>query len=341
MKFSVIVPIYNVENYLTQCVNSILDQTYKDFELILVDDGSPDSCPLLCDEFAKQDCRVKVIHKENGGLSDARNAGILASQGEYLVFVDSDDYYDTNNVFETVAKEIDSKKVDIVQFHRKWFYEKDGSCIEKIDLDSSKYENLSKEKTIVALVKNKMVYFSAYQNVISKNFLVENNLYFEKGIKSEDIEWGFRVFSSVPSISILPYSFYVYRAAREGSITKTIDYKHISDYCNIIEKTVGLIEDCDEDIKPALMSHLMYHVLICSAHIEKSKISSDKKKTIKIRLQNLCRDRITIYTMDSRVKLASIIYKFAGFGIMTKALGIYLNNRGSTSHSFKTNKSKR
>ena len=88
---SIIVPVYKVEPYIKECLDSILEQTYKDFELILVDDGSPDQCPAICDAYALADDRIRVIHKENGGLSDARNAGIDAAQGEFLTFIDSDD----------------------------------------------------------------------------------------------------------------------------------------------------------------------------------------------------------------------------------------------------------
>lgn len=89
---SVIVPVYNVEKYLDKCVQSILTQTYKDFELILVDDGSPDNCPQMCDQFARNDKRIRVLHKKNGGLSDARNAGTAIASGEFVTYVDSDDY---------------------------------------------------------------------------------------------------------------------------------------------------------------------------------------------------------------------------------------------------------
>lgn len=95
-KISVIVPIYKVEKYLVHCVNSIIEQTYRNLEIILVDDGSPDSCPFICDEFAQKDPRIIVIHKENGGLSDARNAGLDIASGEYILFVDSDDYISVN-----------------------------------------------------------------------------------------------------------------------------------------------------------------------------------------------------------------------------------------------------
>ena len=89
---SVIVPIYKVEDYLDECVKSIVDQTYKNIEIILVDDGSPDHCPQKCDKWAKKDLRIRVVHKQNGGLSSARNAGLDVAKGEYIAFVDSDDF---------------------------------------------------------------------------------------------------------------------------------------------------------------------------------------------------------------------------------------------------------
>lgn len=95
---SVVVPVYNVEPYLCRCVDSILDQTYQNLEIILVDDGSPDNCPAICDEYVKKDARIKVIHKVNGGLSDARNVGMTAANGDFLMFVDSDDWLEKSAV---------------------------------------------------------------------------------------------------------------------------------------------------------------------------------------------------------------------------------------------------
>lgn len=91
---SIIIPIYKVEQYLDECITSVINQTYKDLEIILVDDGSPDKCPQMCDEWAKKDCRIKVVHKKNGGLSSARNAGLKVASGDFVGFVDSDDYVD-------------------------------------------------------------------------------------------------------------------------------------------------------------------------------------------------------------------------------------------------------
>ena len=102
-QISVIVPVYNVEKYLHRCVDSILAQTFTDFELILVDDGSPDKCGAICDEYARKDARIRVIHKKNGGVSSARNAALDATQGEYIAFCDSDDYWDSSYLEKTIA----------------------------------------------------------------------------------------------------------------------------------------------------------------------------------------------------------------------------------------------
>lgn len=112
-KVSVIVPVYNVEKFLDKCVGSIVNQTYSNLEIILVDDGSPDNCPAICEEWAKKDSRIKVIHKENGGLSSARNAGLDIFTGEYVMFVDSDDWIDENTV-EIFIQTSENETADIV-----------------------------------------------------------------------------------------------------------------------------------------------------------------------------------------------------------------------------------
>ena len=91
-KITIIIPVYKVEKYIHQCIDSVIDQSYKNLEIILVDDGSPDKCPEICDDYAKKDKRIKVIHQENQGLSSARNTGIKASTGDYINFIDSDDW---------------------------------------------------------------------------------------------------------------------------------------------------------------------------------------------------------------------------------------------------------
>ena len=111
---SIIVPVYNVESFLPMCIQSILEQTIIDFELILVDDGSTDRCPLICEQYAKRDSRIKVIHKKNGGLSDARNVGLKASRGRYIGFIDSDDFI-RKDMYEVLLRELEKENADFIK----------------------------------------------------------------------------------------------------------------------------------------------------------------------------------------------------------------------------------
>ena len=122
---SVIIPVYNVEKYINRCVDSVIHQSYTNLEIILVDDGSPDNCPTICDNYSKQDSRIKVIHKKNGGLSDARNVGIEHSKGKYITFIDSDDYI-SNDYVEILYKLITKYNSKIAVADNYIFYE-DGN----------------------------------------------------------------------------------------------------------------------------------------------------------------------------------------------------------------------
>lgn len=118
-KISVIVPVYKVEPYLSRCLDSIINQTYRNLEIILVDDGSPDHCGEICDEYARQDSRIRVIHKSNGGLSDARNHGIDVATGDYIAFVDSDDYVTTDMYEKMLARlEFDNSDMVVCNYYR-------------------------------------------------------------------------------------------------------------------------------------------------------------------------------------------------------------------------------
>ena len=117
---SVIIPVYKVEEYLDECVQSVLNQTYRNLEVILVDDGSPDRCPQMCDEYAKADNRVKVVHKQNGGLSDARNAGLEIATGDYIGFVDSDDFIE-RNMYEVLLDKLQRAGTEVISSKIIWF----------------------------------------------------------------------------------------------------------------------------------------------------------------------------------------------------------------------------
>lgn len=138
---SVIIPIYNVERYLSRCIDSVVNQTYTNLEIILVDDGSPDKCGIICDEYSKKDKRIKVIHKKNGGLSDARNAGINIVLGKYIGFIDSDDWIE-NNYFKRLHDLIDNYRADISVCNFIKTYNENEKFNVNLDIKINEYTNI-------------------------------------------------------------------------------------------------------------------------------------------------------------------------------------------------------
>ncbi len=203
MKFSIIVPIYKVEEYLEKCVKSLVNQTEKDIEIILVDDGSPDKCPMMCDEFAKTDCRIKVIHKKNGGLSDARNAGLDVATGEYIMFVDSDDQIENDACERFYNIIIQNKGVDIVAS----YLVDDGKIAIAKNAPNSP---LNGKDYLKFALKNNIFRIEACFSIFRRKFLEENSLRFKVGFLHEDTEFTPRTYVLAKSVINSKMGFYHY-----------------------------------------------------------------------------------------------------------------------------------
>lgn len=199
-KISIIVPIYNVEKYLRNCIDSVLYQTYPNWELILVDDGSPDNCPAICDEYASKDNRIKVIHKGNGGLSSARNAALNIINGGYVFFIDSDDFIHPDTLKDCI--ELSQKNdADIVQFS--YLQGKDGS-----------FPNITKSKEI-KYFDNHSIFYSRIQKTIIWNKLYKSHLWenirMPEGKINEDDATTWKLYYSSKSIIFTNTPYYYYR----------------------------------------------------------------------------------------------------------------------------------
>jgi len=217
-KISIVVPVYKVENEIDRCVSSLLKQTFSDIEIILVDDGSPDKCPQICDEYASQDARVKVIHKENGGLSDARNAGLREAIGEYVLFVDSDDYIDERTCEKFYANI--ATNVDVIVGDGYRIESKGKFLMNHVDIPSQ--SAISGSDFLKAQLRCNKMNMAACLNLYNRKFLIDNDLFFKKGILHEDEQWTPRVFLNAKTVTVLGFPFYYY-VIREGSITKRKD----------------------------------------------------------------------------------------------------------------------
>ena len=172
-EFSIIVPIYKVEKYLEICIDSIIGQSFCNFELILVDDGSPDTCGEICDRYSSSDTRVKVVHKENGGLSSARNAGLDIATGKYVIFIDSDDFWDDASALEHIHINLTETDADVLVFPAKRYYESEDkyTYIITSDVDRTKIIDKDVNASIRYMIENN-IYRAAAWNKVVKNLLL-------------------------------------------------------------------------------------------------------------------------------------------------------------------------
>ena len=211
---SVIVPVYNVQSYLKQCVDSILSQTFCDLEIILADDGSPDECPRLCDEYAAKDARIKVIHKSNGGLSDARNAGVKIAVGEWIYFADSDDWLDSDAIKKLYEFAV-ANDCDVVQGNMYYVYP-DYMLYRKACRRERKANVLSRDEAMRELIINDRVKNFAWGKLYKTELI--KDLEFPVGRFFEDCFWQHLVIDRVARYGIIDKPLYYYRQ-REESIS--------------------------------------------------------------------------------------------------------------------------
>ena len=241
MKFSVILPCYNVEKYLNECVESILKQSYKDYEIILVDDGAKDSTPKICDDYAQNYPFVKVVHQPNAGLSAARNTGTKYAEGEYIVYVDSDDFFNGENVLQKIAERT-SGNPDVIAYKFIEYNEFNGSysdCSFNFDIKS---KNGSLAEKYLELIDKDAYYNSAWSKAIKRSILIDNNIEFERGLLGEDNEWYYHVVMAANTLELIDEPLYVYRR-RPGSITTTTKRKNLTDMLHILEKWTSILND--------------------------------------------------------------------------------------------------
>lgn len=264
----VIIPVYNVEKYLEECINSVLNQSFKDIEVILVDDGSTDNSGKICDYYKEKDSRVKVIHKENGGLSDARNEGIRIAISKYILFLDSDDYWIDNSLNE--ISKCANNEVDVVFLTATKLFNYTNIIEEKFEeLEKSKILNKSQSEVFIYLASLNKFPVSACTKLVRRDFILDNNLFFQKGLLSEDIEWSTRVLLAADSYDSCNSKFYIYRKQGQSSITNSVNLKGVRDLLYIIKKWTNKCkkDEIKKELKKPLLALYAYEYSILLAHL--------------------------------------------------------------------------
>lgn len=259
-KISIVVPVYKVEKELDRCVQSLLGQTYENIEIILVDDGSPDSCPVLCDKYAQKDSRIQVIHKENGGLSDARNAGLKQATGKYILYVDSDDYIEPDTC-ERFLEATNGQTVDLVVGNAKM--EKPDGCEMMIHSATPGGKIYTAKDFIQKAVPSHQWFAPAWLNLYRKDFLLENDLYYKKDTYFEDTQMLPRVFLQAKKIACMEGIFYHY-VVRDGSImTSAKNEKKKADAIEILKEW----KRCFDAVQDTELKKYLYGMLLkCYLH---------------------------------------------------------------------------
>ncbi len=267
-KVSIIVPIYNVGNYLDTCITSLVNQTLKEIEILLIDDGSTDDSPAICDKYAQQDTRVRVIHKKNGGLGSARNCGIETASGEYVTFVDGDDYLEIDT-YEKMYNMAKDHNLDIIRYRANRFV-KEGVFTEKNDdltlFQTNDIDDIRQSALcifsdpIFPNEKNLNLEGSVCFALMRLSIFKENNIQCisERRFPLEDTEFSYNIYQHANSIGKVPATFYHYRI-NQASISHTIKLDKIEKTAN---QCVHMLKLLKRDNYPDNAKYYIYNFYI-------------------------------------------------------------------------------
>jgi len=297
---SIVVPVYNVEDELPRCIESLINQTYKNIEIILVNDGSIDGSPSICNSYKEKDTRIRVIHKQNGGLSDARNSGLKISKGEYILFVDSDDYIEIDSCRKFINN-LSNRNVDIIVGEAKKINNNEVSYFRHTNLvDGKEY---SAEEYIKKAIVASEWYAPVWLNMYRREFLFDNSLYFKKGILHEDMQILPHTFLNAENIIYMKYIFYNYDI-REGSITQCKNkQKNIESLTHIYEEWKILFDNVEKkELKELLYGILAKQYLY---------MCREFKITYRCFPNGIDRKFLIKYSLNNKEKLKALLYNLS------------------------------
>lgn len=313
---SIIIPVFNVEKYLPECLESIITQTFKDLEIIIIDDGSTDNSLKICKRYLKKCDKIILISKKNGGVSSARNLGILKAEGQYIMFMDADDFLMDNKSLEKIKNSIVDDQ-DVFIYNMAYCYNNDKSKLQKLSNFPIVCEN---DNLISLLIENNKLSISPCDKWINKKILLDYGLFFDKNLQNlEDADWSLNIYSKTKKIQIIDEYVYVYRKQRENSASTKITNSVIENHKCFIERW----SNKDFELLPQniIQNYLSYQYIIILGMIAKNKCYKENYNFIhkyKFLLKtNSCK----------KVKIVNIFSKLFGIKLTSIFLKQYLNYR--------------
>ena len=308
---SIIIPVYNVEEYLRECVDSVINQTYENLEIILVDDGSTDLSGKICDEYAEKDNRISVVHQQNGGLSVARNTGFVNALGEYVYFLDSDDYIDQNTI-ETLLSIAEKDNSDIVFFDAISFADTNDFTVKQNYIRKNKYQSDKGINVFNKMIKNKEFHSAVPLLLIKRRFLIDCGVAFIPDILYEDMIFTYQIFCKANIVSQCTKAFYHRRYRKNSIMTSSKTTKHfmscITVYDNNSKFAVGNSVD---NVSDEFVSRCAFNVFNVYEKLNKTgkKICKNKLKEFKNNLLEKNAFNNTALKMRCYGKVFWFVYK--------------------------------
>lgn len=322
MFFSIIIPMYNAQPYISQCLDSLLCQSVKDFEIVVVDDGSKDKSNEIVSAYMQKDSRIRLISQENGGQSKARNKGLQESRGEYIIYLDSDDFVMKDDFLEKVKRGIASTSADVIMYRYVKYYDGDSPRFEKCHYDFKGTEGISEPSKLLPILARKDAYYgSAWTKSVRKALLTENGILFDETLSCEDVDWSYRVMEKTESIFCLDEVFIAYRQ-RIGSVTKSGSLKNAEDFLKTLEKYKERYEDEKLLLSDGMRQGLLATVAKLYANLLLTYIRAEgaEKKLMKPRLKALA--TVLKYGKSQRPIIANKLYRILGFSVTLKAFAV-------------------
>lgn len=310
--FSIIVPVYNVQEYLEACAESVLRQDFTEYELILVDDGSTDRSGVLCDALAKRDSRICALHQQNQGASAARNNGTRLARGEYILFLDSDDFYPQTDFLKIIHEK--SRDADVVCFN----YARYTDRLLKPMLDFPERGNRELGELWLELVKRNAYQSSACIKAVKHSLLTAKNITFETGITGEDIEWSAKIMRAAQTIALAPECVYAYRV-RKNSISHSISKEDIDAQYRIINNLIAAEIQGPKLLYDAYYGYAAFQYCTLLINMRLCKPSVDRETRRQIRDLSW----LLQYDANRIVKLIHWVYRLMGFEVTCRLLLLY------------------
>lgn len=320
---SIVIPVYNAEKYLEECFACIRAQNFTDYEVIIIDDGSKDGSPQICDQYAEEDARVKVFHIPNGGPSRARNLGFLKAAGDYIYCIDNDDCINSDEYFQAIYDSLSRTPVDVLQTGAIYIKEGETTARKILSLPAiGEQEIITPQQTISHLIMGEKYETSCWTKIINRDFLIQNKLFFDESLTVEDLDWNMRFLPIVKRYNLLPRTDYVH-IFRQGSITASQGEKRLKnclDQITVIKRWYTFFDNCpDQNLRVTMLGYLCYQ--FCITLGMSVTLPENMRLNVVDELCRLC--KITKYGVGKRGKIAHLICRTLGFRVLFFVTGLY------------------